>query len=160
MEQIRGIEPPTSEWKSDILPLNYICINMSSTTPSHRNEMDACNLMSYLYTLQRVVWTMGLEPMTSWTQIKCTSQTVLSPDLAVGVGFEPTHDFSSSCLVGNPLQPLGYPTILVLVTRLELVRCFHRCILSAMCLPIPPHQHIGGSCRIRTYDNSVMSQGF
>ena len=26
MERMRGIEPPTSEWKSEILPLNYIRI--------------------------------------------------------------------------------------------------------------------------------------
>ncbi len=26
MEQVRGIEPPTSAWEADVLPLNYTCV--------------------------------------------------------------------------------------------------------------------------------------
>ena len=54
--------------------------------------------------------------------------------MAVGVGFEPTHDFSSSGLVDRPLQPLGYPTILVLVVGFEPTRSRQQ-ILSLSCLP-------------------------
>ena len=25
-KQMRGIEPPTSAWEADVLPLNYICV--------------------------------------------------------------------------------------------------------------------------------------
>ena len=33
-------------------------------------------------------------------------------------------------------------SLMVLVTRLELVQCCHRRILSPLCLPIPPHQQL------------------
>ena len=78
--------------------------------------------------------------------------------VAVGVGFEPTHDFSPIGLVDQPLQPLGYPTILVLVVGFEPTRCFHQQILSLSCLPIPSYQRVGGSVRIRTVDQAVMSR--
>lgn len=138
MEQIRGIEPLTSEWKSDILPLNYICILWTiivhyllirkiskfslqtvynifivfSTTFKKRNTilqscntnflreklfthfkhlliifidnpipllgMDACNLMSYLYTLQRVVEDVGFEPLYSIPNAVCYHYTTSS----------------------------------------------------------------------------------
>ena len=46
MEQIGGVEPPTSAWKAVILPLNYICINWS-THPVMLGGLEITNLLFY-----------------------------------------------------------------------------------------------------------------
>lgn len=217
MEQIRGIEPPTSEWKSDILPLNYICILWTiivhyllirkisklslqtvynifivfSTTFKKRNTiLQFCNtdfLREKLFTHFKHLLIIFIDNPTLLSECerlqlnvlfihvatcgrRCGIRTPLQHPkcrvlplhyilyVAVGVGFEPTHDFSSSGLVDRPLQPLGYPTILVLVVGIEPTRCFHQQILSLSCLPIPSYQRVGGSVRIRTVDEAVMSR--
>jgi hypothetical protein len=59
MERVMGIEPTTSAWKAEVLPLNYT-----------RNII-----------LNLVVGKTGFEPATPWSQTKCSTKLSYFPDL-------------------------------------------------------------------------------
>ena len=53
LERAMGIEPTTSAWKAEVLPLNYTRISLVGVT--------------------------GLEPATSWSQIRCSTKLSYTP---------------------------------------------------------------------------------
>jgi hypothetical protein len=55
LERVMGIEPTTSAWKAEVLPLNYTRIY-------------------YIYIYVVMVGKTGFEPATPWSQTKCSTK--------------------------------------------------------------------------------------
>ena len=72
MEQVKGIEPSSSAWQADVLPLNYTCTFF---------PMD----------IFPMVGKTGFEPATSWSQTKRSTKLSYFPvRMARPAGIEPT----------------------------------------------------------------------
>ena len=120
---MKGIEPSTSAWKAEILPLNYTrMVRAEGLEPSRLSARDFKSLVSAIPPRSHMVGGTESNRIAS-SEHACFPLTLLSDNLAGAVGVEPTLTVLETAVLPLNYTPMAQTVGLEPTTSALTVRC-------------------------------------